>query len=138
MIRVCGRAPDLEIILTQILNFKLAAAKLSKRYTNHCVRTTALEQFSTSRRVRSSQSVSPSASSTPTSSPKSVENRTPPMVSPTGMSMNQRQSLQVNFKLHSRNLFCNANETKLLNFVKLIYVLYRLLILCCLRSCQLC
>ena len=34
------------------LTFFLAAAKLSKRYTNHCVRTTALEQFSTSRRAR--------------------------------------------------------------------------------------
>jgi hypothetical protein len=33
-----------------------AAAKLSKRYTNHCVRTTALEQFSTSRRARQATS----------------------------------------------------------------------------------
>merc|ERR1719327_2158431 len=41
------------VYLNLIVTFNhSAAAKLSKRYTNHCVRTTALEQFSTSRRAR--------------------------------------------------------------------------------------
>ncbi|CAG5100312.1 Oidioi.mRNA.OKI2018_I69.XSR.g16944.t1.cds [Oikopleura dioica] len=75
-----------------------AAAKLSKRYTNHCVRTTALEQFSTSRRVRPAQSSS--VGSSPNSSPKisspeqSPNSRTSPTVSQSPQ-MSPRQSLQL-------------------------------------------
>jgi len=47
-----GKAPIGEKALQQMMANISAAAKLSKRYTNHCVRTTALEQFSTSRRAR--------------------------------------------------------------------------------------
>jgi hypothetical protein len=95
-----GKAPIGEKALQQMMANISAAAKLSKRYTNHCVRTTALEQFSTSRRVRPAPSapVSPTASSTPSASPKSVESlqsRSPPLgVSPPAL-MNQRQSLQL-------------------------------------------
>merc|ERR1712048_1347217 len=49
-----GKAPIGEKALQQMMANISAASKLSKRYTNHCVRTTALEQFSTSRRARQS------------------------------------------------------------------------------------
>jgi hypothetical protein len=45
-----GKAPIGEKALQQMMANISAASKLSKRYTNHCVRTTALEQFSNSRR----------------------------------------------------------------------------------------
>nr|XP_039252153.1 uncharacterized protein LOC120329565 [Styela clava] len=45
-----GKAPIGEKALQQMMANISVAAKLSKRYTNHCVRTTALEQFSTSRK----------------------------------------------------------------------------------------
>jgi hypothetical protein len=51
-----GKAPNGEKALQQMMANISAAAKLSKRYTNHCVRTTALEQFSTSRRARQATS----------------------------------------------------------------------------------
>lgn len=51
-----GKAPIGEKALQQMMANISAAAKLSKRYTNHCVRTTALEQFSTSRRARQATS----------------------------------------------------------------------------------
>jgi biotin carboxyl carrier protein len=47
-----GKAPIGEKALQQMMANISAAAKLTKRYTNHCVRTTALEQFSTSRRSK--------------------------------------------------------------------------------------
>lgn len=45
-----GKAPIGEKALQQMMANISVAAKLSKRYTNHCVRTTALEQFCTSRK----------------------------------------------------------------------------------------
>lgn len=94
-----GKAPIGEKALQQMMANISAAAKLSKRYTNHCVRTTALEQFSTSRRVRPAQpTVAPTATSTPLSSPKhsdSLQSRSPPMVSSPTLHMNQRQTLQL-------------------------------------------
>nr|CAB3262995.1 uncharacterized protein LOC100186276 [Phallusia mammillata] len=45
-----GKAPIGEKALQQMMANISNAARLSKRYTNHCVRTTALEQFSSSRR----------------------------------------------------------------------------------------
>ena len=44
-----GKAPIGEKALQQMMANLSAAAKLDKRYTNHCVRTTALEQFSSSK-----------------------------------------------------------------------------------------
>nr|XP_002125964.2 uncharacterized protein LOC100186276 [Ciona intestinalis] len=45
-----GKAPIGEKALQQMMANISTASTLSKRYTNHCVRTTALEQFSNSRR----------------------------------------------------------------------------------------
>jgi len=95
-----GKAPIGEKALQQMMANISAAAKLSKRYTNHCVRTTALEQFSTSRRVRPPpQNVSQSPSSSGSNSPKSsesIQSRSPPLTVPTpSLNMNQRQTLQL-------------------------------------------
>ncbi|CBY15328.1 unnamed protein product, partial [Oikopleura dioica] len=97
-----GKAPIGEKALQQMMANISAAAKLSKRYTNHCVRTTALEQFSTSRRVRPAQSssVGSSPNSSPKmSSPEQSSSRTSPVVQSPQMS--PRQSLQLKAAQHA-------------------------------------
>jgi len=97
-----GKAPIGEKALQQMMANISAAAKLSKRYTNHCVRTTALEQFSTSRRVRPAQSSS--VASSPNSSPKmSSPEQSPSRTSPVVQSpqMSPRQSLQLKAAQHA-------------------------------------
>merc|ERR1712157_149894 len=48
-----GKAPIGEKALQQMMANISTAAKLSKRYTNHCVRTTALERFTENRKNKS-------------------------------------------------------------------------------------